>query len=175
MIPLPETLVSDSLCVTKMGRKRASKNTHRALVLPTVVKPQPSNVRRSERIKSKSLVVSHPNTNCDIEVIEYITLSDGEKDEADTQLEHESELADNLGEKKSLEQKINCALQRIDALNKAVELLKSKLFYKSVDENIAFCEAPFRSMYIDSQKKIKALTSENHRLNGKLENALGEN
>ncbi|KAG5041310.1 hypothetical protein JHK82_013420 [Glycine max] len=130
MIPLPETLVSDSLCVTKMGRKRASKNTHRALVLPTVVKPQPSNVRRSERIKSKSLVVSHPNTNCDIEVIEYITLSDGEKDEADTQLEHESELADNLGEKKSLEQKINCALQRIDALNKAVELLKSKLFYK---------------------------------------------
>ncbi|KAG5029832.1 hypothetical protein JHK87_013346 [Glycine soja] len=146
-----------------MGRKRASKNTHRALVLPTVVKPQPSNVRRSERIKSKSLVVSHPNTNCDIEVIEYITLSDGEKDEADTQLEHESELADNLGEKKSLEQKINCALQRIDALNKAV------------DENIAFCEAPFRSMYIDSQKKIKALTSENHRLNGKLENALGEN
>ncbi|KAG4391480.1 hypothetical protein AAZX31_05G180700 [Glycine max] len=97
MIPLPETLVSDSLCVTKMGRKRASKNTHRALVLPTVVKPQPSNVRRSERIKSKSLVVSHPNTNCDIEVIEYITLSDGEKDEADTQLEHESELADNLG------------------------------------------------------------------------------
>lgn len=89
-------------------------------------------MRRSERIKSKSLVVSHPNTNCDIEVIEYITLSDGEKDEADTQLEHESELADNLGEKKSLEQKINCALQRIDALNKAVELLKSKLFYKSV-------------------------------------------
>ncbi|KAL5188594.1 E3 ubiquitin-protein ligase RGLG3 [Glycine soja] len=170
MIPLPETLVSDSLCVTKMGRKRASKNTHRALVLPTVVKPQPSNVRRSERIKSKSLVVSHPNTNCDIEVIEYITLSDGEKDEADTQLEHESELADNLGEKKSLEQKINCALQRIDALNKAVELLKSKLFYKwtrilpFVKPHLGACILTHKRSFVSElYMSIKSITLEGER------------
>ncbi|KAG4913147.1 hypothetical protein AAZX31_19G142100 [Glycine max] len=152
-----------------------------------------ASVRRSERIKSS--VVNHPNTNCYIEVVEDLTVSDGEKDEADTQLEqvllaepemefelpleheHESEpeLADNLGEKKSWKEKVDCALQRIEALDKTVELLKSK-----VDENIAFCEAPsmasisYKSMYIDSQKKIEALTVENQRLNGKLENALGK-
>ena len=117
-------------------------------------------MRRSERIKSKSLVVSHPNTNCDIEVIEYITLSDGEKDEADTQLEqvlladpelellelpleheHESEpeLAYNLGEKKSWKEKVDCALQRIEALDKTVELLKSKVFYKFVFKTPCGC------------------------------------
>ncbi|RZC20815.1 hypothetical protein D0Y65_007253, partial [Glycine soja] len=119
-----------------------------------------------------------------------------EKDEADTQLEqvlladpelellelpleheHESEpeLAYNLGEKKSWKEKVDCALQRIEALDKTVELLKSK-----VDENIVLCEAPsmssisYKSMYIDSQKKVEALTVENQRLNGKLENALGK-
>ncbi|KAL2660001.1 hypothetical protein AAZX31_03G135600 [Glycine max] len=125
-----------------------------------------------------------------------LTVIDSEKDEADTQLEqvlladpelellelpleheHESEpeLAYNLGEKKSWKEKVDCALQRIEALDKTVELLKSK-----VDENIVLCEAPsmssisYKSMYIDSQKKVEALTVENQRLNGKLENALGK-
>ncbi|TKY62452.1 hypothetical protein E2542_SST12308 [Spatholobus suberectus] len=243
-----------------MGRKpRASKNSDRAHVMPTVVEPQPSggniqlagaldsrpeipvpglsplkhsnllvdgvetrhekspaqkqvnqehelqkkpptfftrkksklcgaSVRRSERIKRG--VVSPLNTNCGIEYIEDITVSESEKDEADTQMEQglaepeleqelplelpEPELAESLGEK-SLDEKVDCALQRIEALDKIVELLKSK-----VDEKIGFYEAPsmgsisYKSMYIESQKKIEALTDENQRLNGKLENALGK-
>ncbi|CAJ1905253.1 unnamed protein product [Sphenostylis stenocarpa] len=148
-------------------------------------------VRRSERIKSA--IVCSPKTNCGIEVIEDIPVSDVEKDELDTQeeqvlggpelvlelpqkLESESEpeLEEILGEK-SLDEKVDSALHRIDALDKTVEWLKSK-----VDETFGFYEAPsmaptgYKSMYIDSQKKIEALTEENQRLNGKLANALGK-
>ncbi|RDY00401.1 hypothetical protein CR513_16422, partial [Mucuna pruriens] len=148
-----------------------------------------ASVRRSERIKSAA--VSPPN-NCGIEFIEDITVSRSEKDEADTQIEQvlaepelelelplepepEPGLAEILGEKKCLDEKVDSALQRIEALDKIIELLKSKL-----DEKIGFCEAPsvasisYKSMYIDSQKKIEALTNENQLLNGKLENALGK-
>lgn len=112
-----------------------------------------------DRIKSS--VVSHPNTtNCYIEVVEDLTVIDSEKDEADTQLEqvlladpelellelpleheHESEpeLAYNLGEKKSWKEKVDCALQRIEALDKTVELLKSKVFYKFVFKTPCGC------------------------------------
>ncbi|KAK7378355.1 hypothetical protein VNO80_03794 [Phaseolus coccineus] len=148
-------------------------------------------VRRSERIKSA--MVCSPKANFDIEVIEDITVSDSEKDEVDIQMEqvlggpelvleppqeHESESGpeqeESLGEK-SLDEKIGSALHRIDSLDKIVEWLKSK-----AEETVGFCEAPsvapigYKSMYFDSQKKIEALTEENHRLNGKLENALGK-
>lgn len=100
-------------------------------------------VRRSERIKSA--IVCSPKANFGIEVIENITVSDSEKDEVDTQmeqvlggpelvLEHESESGpeqeESLGEK-SLDEKIDSALHRIDSLDKIVEWLKSKVFYKS--------------------------------------------
>ncbi|KAK7396368.1 hypothetical protein VNO78_17320 [Psophocarpus tetragonolobus] len=144
-------------------------------------------VRRSARIKST--VVSPPNTNCSFEVIEDITLSESEKDEAvtehvmaneelelpqvpESEPESEPELADNLGEKKSFDEKVDRALRRIDALDDIVELLKDK-----VDEHLDLYESPsisYRSMYIDSQKKIEELTFENQRLNAKLENALGK-
>ncbi|XP_029124545.1 uncharacterized protein LOC109817854 isoform X2 [Cajanus cajan] len=144
-------------------------------------------VRRSERIKSA--VVSPPNNNYDIEYIEDINVSENEKDEADTQMqqalvepelevpesEAEPEQAETFGEKKSLDEKVDFVVQRIEALDKIVRLLKSK-----IDEKFDFYEAPsmasasYRSMYIDSQKKIEALTDENQRLNGKLENALGK-
>ncbi|KAL2320945.1 hypothetical protein Fmac_029914 [Flemingia macrophylla] len=148
-----------------------------------------ASVRRSERIKNA--VVSPPNNNYGIEYIEDITVSENDKDEADTQMEQalvepelevpesesepEPEQAEMFSEKKSLDKKVDCVFQRIEALDKIVRLLKSK-----IDEKFDFYEAPsmasssYRSMYIDSQKKIEALTAENQRLNGKLENALGK-
>ncbi|KAK7336748.1 hypothetical protein VNO77_17294 [Canavalia gladiata] len=140
-----------------------------------------TSVRRSERIKSTT--VNLPNSNHDIEYIEDVTVSESEKDEPDTQMEQvlaesepepDLEPAEIVGEK-SLAEKIDYALQKIEAFDKIIELLKSK-----VDENIGLYEAPsmtsisYRSMYIDSQKKIEALTEENQQLNGKLENALGK-
>lgn len=155
---------------------------------PTVLSRKISNysggsVRRSERIKSA--LASPHKTNSGIEYIEDITVSDSEKDEVNTHMEQvlaevplepesEPEPVGGFGEK-SLEEKVDWALQRIEVLDKTVELLKSK-----VDENIGFSEAPsmgsinYRSMYIDSQKKVEALTNENRLLNGKLENALGK-
>ncbi|XP_027353505.1 uncharacterized protein LOC113863920 [Abrus precatorius] len=136
-------------------------------------------VRRSERIKSA--FVNDPNSNHGIEYIEDETISESEKDEPGTQMEQvlaeaelEPEPADVFGEK-TLDEKVDYALQRIEALDKIVALLQSK-----VDENIGFDEAPsmasmsYRSMYINSQKKIEALTDENQQLNGKLQNALGK-
>ncbi|BAT85437.1 hypothetical protein LR48_Vigan50s000600 [Vigna angularis] len=136
-----------------------------------------ANVRRSERIKSA--IVCSPKANFGIEV-ENITVTDSEKDEVlagpelvlEPPQEHESESEQEQSEK-SLDEKVDSVLRRIDSLDKIVGWLKSK-----VEES--FCEAPsvapigYRSMYFDSQKKIEALTEENQRLNGKLENALGK-
>ncbi|XP_058748629.1 uncharacterized protein LOC131621608 [Vicia villosa] len=76
---------------------------------------------------------------------------------------------------KGLDEKVEYALQEIKALHKIIELLKSK-----VDGNVNSCEAPstasfsYRTMYIDSQKKIEALSKENQQLKEELENALGK-
>ncbi|KAK7395936.1 hypothetical protein VNO78_16558 [Psophocarpus tetragonolobus] len=164
----------------ELGHKKMSHTS-------TKRKSNCASVRRSNRIKST--VSSPPNTYCGFKVIEDITVTESEKDEADTPMEHgledqelelerpqvpesEPKLADNLGENKSLDEKVDCALQRIDALDKIVKLLKDK-----VDEHLDLYESPsvsYRSMYIDSQKKIEELTIENQRLNGKLENAHGK-
>ncbi|XP_061341394.1 uncharacterized protein LOC133287742 isoform X2 [Gastrolobium bilobum] len=133
-----------------------------------------TSVRRSQRIKST--VVHPPSSSCGIEYIEDITASESEKDEPDNQIEQvlpepEPEPAENMSEK-SLDEKVDYALQRIEDLNKIVELLKSK-----VPENPGFYEAPSMtstSYRTDSQKKLEALTDENQRLTGKLENALGK-
>lgn len=144
-----------------------------------------SSVRRSERIKSAIILPS--NSNHGIECIEKITVSDSEKDEPATQLEkvfpeleaelepeHESEPEESL-DGKSLDEKVDYALQRIEALDKILKLSKSK----QDDEDTGLFEAPptasinYRSLYISSQKKLKILTDENQKLTGKLENALG--
>lgn len=89
----------------------------------------------------------------------------------------EPEPTENISEK-SLDEKVDYALQRIQAFDKIVELLKSK-----ADGNVTSYEAPsmtvmapisYRSMYIDSQKKLEALANENRQLTGQLENALGK-
>ncbi|CAK8543458.1 unnamed protein product [Lathyrus sativus] len=87
----------------------------------------------------------------------------------------ESQPAENLSEK-GLDEKVEYALQKIDALYKIIEVLKSK-----VDGNVNSYEAPttaapisYRTMYIDSQKKIEALSNENQQLKEQLENALGK-
>ncbi|KAK7285357.1 hypothetical protein RJT34_20126 [Clitoria ternatea] len=146
-----------------------------------------ASVRRSERIKSG--VVNPLTPNHGIEYIEEVIVSESEKDEPDTQMEHVlAEAARELEPEpehrpepaesfraKNLSEKIEYVFQRVEALDKIIELLKSK-----VDENIGSCEASslssmnYRSMYIESQKKIEVLTDENQRLKEKLANALGK-
>ncbi|XP_019456246.1 PREDICTED: uncharacterized protein LOC109357020 isoform X3 [Lupinus angustifolius] len=127
-----------------------------------------SSVRRSERIKSA--VIPPSNFNHEIEYVKDITASENEKDAYEVESEH----VDNLNGK-SLEEKVAYALQKIEALDKSLKLLKSK-----VDEDVGLYEAPsvastsFRSMYIDSQKKLEALAEENLQLTGKLQSSLGK-
>ncbi|XP_015969550.1 uncharacterized protein LOC107492987 isoform X1 [Arachis duranensis] len=143
-------------------------------------KSHSSYVRRSERIKS---AVVH--TDKKIRGIQYIEDGDSEKDEPDAQMEqvlselgpqvqpepepeHEPEpdpepAAEN-SYLKSLDEKVESILRRIEAL----ENLKFK-----VDGNAGPYEAPsattndYLSLYIESQKKVESLTA-------KLENALGK-
>lgn len=92
-------------------------------------------VRRSERIKSA--IVCSPKANFGIEV-ENITVTDSEKDEVlagpelvlEPAQEHESESEQEQSEK-SLDEKVDSAIRRIDSLDKIVGWLKSKVFYKS--------------------------------------------
>ncbi|MED6135354.1 hypothetical protein PIB30_045683 [Stylosanthes scabra] len=144
-------------------------------------KSHSSSVRRSERIKSA--VVHTYEKNPGIEYIE--DLSDSEKHEPVTQIEQvlsepepEPESAPGLQPEpehaaensylKSLGEKIENVLQRIEALENFKEMFKFK-----VDVNAGPYEAPsaaindYPSLYIEAQKKVEALTA-------KLENALGK-
>ncbi|MED6106819.1 hypothetical protein PIB30_007844 [Stylosanthes scabra] len=150
-------------------------------------KSHSSSVRRSDRIKSA--VVHTYGKNRGIEYIE--DLSDSEKHEPATQLEQvlselepepepepapelqpepepEPEHAAENSYLKSLGEKLENVLQRIEALESFKEMFKFK-----VDVNASPYEAPssaindYPSLYIEAQKKVEALTA-------KLENALGK-
>ncbi|KAK7242991.1 hypothetical protein RIF29_37773 [Crotalaria pallida] len=136
-----------------------------------------SYLRRSERIKSP--VIPPHNSNSRIQYIEDITVIESEKDERATRLEKvlgqpQSGPAENLNGK-SMAEKVDYALQKIEALDTDLKLLESK-----VDQEIDSHEAPsaasigYRSLYINTQKKLQTLTDENQQLTGKLENALGK-
>lgn len=94
-------------------------------------------VRRSERIKSA--VGPSPASSRAPEYIEDLTGSESENDEQDNQLEKElaevepepePEPAENLSEK-NLNEKVDYSLQKLDALDKKIDLLISKVFNKS--------------------------------------------
>ncbi|XP_057440667.1 uncharacterized protein LOC130732683 [Lotus japonicus] len=137
-------------------------------------------VRRSERIKST--VGPSPASSRAPEYIEDLTASESENDEQDHQLEKElaevepepePEPAENMSEK-NLNEKVDHTLQKLDALDKKIDLLISK-----VDGPSTLSETPskainFRDLYISSQKQLEALAEENRLLTGKLENALGK-
>ncbi|WJX78818.1 hypothetical protein P8452_62003 [Trifolium repens] len=86
--------------------------------------------------------------------------------EPELELELELEPAENISNK-GLDEKVDYALHKIEDLYKIIDMLKSK-----VDGNVA--PISYRSMYIDSQKKLEALTNENQLLNEQLENALSK-
>ncbi|KAE9621949.1 hypothetical protein Lal_00032802 [Lupinus albus] len=157
------------------GKKELQKKPASTTLKRYLSKVHGSSVRRSERIKSA--VIPPSNFNHEIENVKDMTASESEKDEPVTRLENvlsevESEHVENLNGK-SLEEKVAYALQKIEALDKSLKLLKPK-----VGEDVGLYEVPssisFRSMYIDSQKKLEALAEENLQLTGKLQSCLGK-
>ncbi|XWS76409.1 hypothetical protein CRYUN_Cryun01aG0173700 [Craigia yunnanensis] len=130
-----------------------------------------SMVRRSQRVQSAAT----PSQDKDIKlIIEEITLSESEKDEEPLNLE-EGKLPEPILMQKSLEEKVDYLLQQFEEQQKTIESLKFKVTRDSSPTGSPrAADVRYRNLYFDSQKKIEALTDENHQLVLKLERALGK-
>ncbi|MBA0802590.1 hypothetical protein Gohar_012870 [Gossypium harknessii] len=127
-------------------------------------------VRRSERLQA----VISPSQDKEIErLIDEITLSEGEKDEVP--LDHEDgELPQPIQTQMTMEEKFDYLFQQIEELQKTLETLKFKATRDSSPTGSPrAADVRYRNLYFESQKKIEALTNENHQLALKLERALG--
>ncbi|XP_052479018.1 uncharacterized protein LOC105803106 isoform X2 [Gossypium raimondii] len=128
-------------------------------------------VRRSERLQA----VISPSQDKEIErLIDEITLSEGEKDEVP--LDHEDgELPQPIQTQMTMEEKFDYLFQQIEELQKTLETLKFKATRDSSPTGSPrAADVRYRNLYFESQKKIEALTNENHQLALKLERALGK-
>ncbi|XP_009367656.2 uncharacterized protein LOC103957247 isoform X1 [Pyrus x bretschneideri] len=118
-------------------------------------------VRRSLRIRNSVT----PVENGDIEPV-YETVSESETEDEQPLLEEPPVNGTNLEEgqtlgEKSMEEKMDYLLQLLEKMN-SKENKRSPGFSESPEKR-------YKSLYIDSQKKIEALTNENHELTSKLE------
>ncbi|KAI5589641.1 hypothetical protein BDE02_05G175800 [Populus trichocarpa] len=124
-------------------------------------------VRRSERLKN-SVVFTH---NQDLEhVIEEITLIGGEEGDghADAKMSEHTSLGKNL------EEKVDYILEMLEAQGKTADV-KFKATKNSFSGSCSGGDdITYKSLYIDSQKKVEALMEENYQLNLKFQNALGK-
>ncbi|KAH1081346.1 hypothetical protein J1N35_021107 [Gossypium stocksii] len=128
-------------------------------------------VRRSERLQA----AISPSQDKEIErLIDEITLSEGEKDEVP--LDHEDgELPEPIQTQMTMEEKFDYLFQQIEELRKTLETLKFKATRDSSPTGSPrAADVRYRNLYFESQKKIEALTNENHQLALKLERALGK-
>ncbi|TQD85942.1 hypothetical protein C1H46_028488 [Malus baccata] len=118
-------------------------------------------VRRSLRIRNSVT----PVQNGDIEPV-YETVSESETEDEQPLLEEPPVNGTNLEEgqtsgEKSMEEKMDYLLQLLEKMN-SKENKRSPGFSESPEKR-------YKSLYIDSQKKIEDLTNENHELTSKLD------
>ncbi|XP_059625863.1 uncharacterized protein LOC132268946 [Cornus florida] len=136
----------DAACLPT--KKKASKN-------------QKAIVRRSERLHN---IIPHAR-NQEIEpVIEEINLVESEKEDEPNVEQNSSE---PLPHERDLEEKI-------DYLVETMEELKSKAAKRYFQSEIKQGDLSYRGLYIESQKKIEALTDENNQLSKNLEIAIAK-
>ncbi|TYI00514.1 hypothetical protein ES332_A11G139200v1 [Gossypium tomentosum] len=110
-------------------------------------------VRRSERLQA----TISPSQDKEIErLIDEITLSEGEKDES--QSRH-----------MTMEEKFDYLFQQIEELQKTLETFKFQATRDSSPTGSpTAADVRYRNLYFESQKKIEALTNENHQLANEL-------
>ncbi|KAG6785921.1 hypothetical protein NC652_005568 [Populus alba x Populus x berolinensis] len=127
----------------------------------------PAKVRRSERLQTSAV----DTQNEDIErVIEEITLSgsDEEEDPVDAKLPEPTLMGKNL------EGKVDYILKMLEVQRKTTDV-KFKATKNSFSGNCSGGgDITYKSLYIDSEKKVEALMEENYQLTLKLQNALGK-
>ncbi|KAK6940825.1 hypothetical protein RJ641_030356 [Dillenia turbinata] len=151
--------------------------------------PKPS--RRSERIQNLSK--STPNEDIEpvtlidelepvtiIDEVEPVTLIDevytsGNDKENEPQHSEERKLPESNLDNRSLVEKVQSLVRRLQEQEKTVEELKSKVLKRSSrNQTPCAAEITYKSLYVASQKKVEALTDENIQLSKKLEYALGK-
>ncbi|KAK9984179.1 hypothetical protein SO802_033704 [Lithocarpus litseifolius] len=132
-------------------------------------------VRRSKRVQHAITSALNPDI---VPVVEEISLTETDE-EYDPPPQKEQNMPESteptsLGEK-NLEKQIDNIVQRLEIQAKTIEDLKSEVSKKSVSSGSSSgAYVRYKSLYIDSQKKIEVLTGENKQLSMKLETALGK-
>ncbi|XP_057483092.1 uncharacterized protein LOC130769851 isoform X1 [Actinidia eriantha] len=130
-------------------------------------------IRRSGRLRN----VAPPAENQEVQpVVEEVNLCESEKEDVPLNFcasakEDGPFIEENLPESMAPEWSLE---ERINYLVQAVEELKSKATERHIESDSPAANLNYKSMYIDSQKKIEALTSENFELAKKLEVALAK-
>uniref|UniRef100_A0A6N2KM03 Uncharacterized protein n=1 Tax=Salix viminalis TaxID=40686 RepID=A0A6N2KM03_SALVM len=124
-------------------------------------------VRRSERLQT----LAADAQNQDIErIIEEITLSGSEEEEDPV----DAKLPDPTLIDKNLEGKEDYTLKMLEVQCKTADV-KCKATKNSFSENCSGGgDITYKSLYIDSEKKVEALMEKNYQLTLKLQNALGK-
>lgn len=131
---------------------------------PNAKRRASTSARRSERLKNVVVATGNPDVE---RVIEELILSESEMED-DTPVEP-------INEQRSLEEKVSYLLQQQEAQQKLINALEYEVKKKtSYGECPSMEDITYRSLYIDSQKKVEALMEENNQLSKKLENALGK-
>nr|XP_023872835.1 uncharacterized protein LOC111985421 isoform X2 [Quercus suber] len=132
-------------------------------------------VRRSKRVQHAMTSALNPDI---VPVVEEISLTETDE-EYDPPPQKEQNMPESteptsLGEK-NFEKQIDNIVQRLEIQAKTIEELKSEVSKKSVSSGSpSGAYVRYKSLYIDSQKKIEVLTGENKQLSMKLETALGK-
>ncbi|PSS06383.1 Processed lymphoid-restricted membrane protein [Actinidia chinensis var. chinensis] len=130
-------------------------------------------IRRSERLRHVAPTAQNQETE---PVVEEVNLCESEKEDeplifCESAKEDGPFIEENTPESMTPEWSLE---ERINYLVQAVEELKSKATKRHIESDSPAANLNYKSMYIDSQKKIEALTSENFELSKKLEVALGK-
>ncbi|XP_030948059.1 uncharacterized protein LOC115972052 isoform X2 [Quercus lobata] len=132
-------------------------------------------VRRSKRVQHAITSALNPDI---VPVVEEISLTETDE-EYDPPPQKEQNMPESteptsLGEK-NFEKQIDNIVERLEIQAKTIEELKSEVSKKSVSSGSpSGAYVRYKSLYIDSQKKIEVLTGENEQLSMKLETALGK-
>ncbi|PON55282.1 hypothetical protein PanWU01x14_189710 [Parasponia andersonii] len=145
-------------------------NTAKSASLRKKIKSHITAVRRSNRIQNT--IVNAPIQNTQ-PVIPRINISESEKeDEQDAGMEEEELPNSTSVEKSIIEEKMDYISKLLEAQRKNMETLMSKGL--KMDSTSDSPNMRYKSLYIQSQRKIETLTKENNELSVKLDVALAK-
>ncbi|KDP21463.1 hypothetical protein JCGZ_21934 [Jatropha curcas] len=137
------------------------------------VKNTPTKVRRSERLSNAVMARESHDIQC---IIQEVTVSESDKEDEPAEEElPEPTLDEKTSDERTSDEKVDYIIQLLEAQQKTMDELNSKGTGRTFfSESFSTGDVTYKTLYIDSQKKVEALTEENDQLFKKLEYALGK-